>query len=84
MNQLQALHDTVALAESRNMPEIPGNPLGLGHLRQMLRDIGAAEESMPFSAAKLGRWLGWAQCALVAANVGVSLDDLRELNSELS
>lgn len=84
MNQLQALHDTVALAESRNMPEMPGNPLGLGHLRQMLRDIEAAEESAPFSAAKLGRWLGWAQCALVAANVDVDLEDMRSLNLGLS
>ncbi|WP_239591355.1 hypothetical protein [Mycolicibacterium tusciae] len=32
------------------------------------------------AGTKLGRWLGWAQCAVVAANVGLSLDDMKAIN----
>lgn len=57
------------------MPELPGTDLGLAHLRSM------AERITPeFSEAKLGRWLGWAQCALVAAGVGVTLEDVKRIN----
>ncbi|SLJ67445.1 Uncharacterised protein [Mycobacteroides abscessus subsp. abscessus] len=30
--------------------------------------------------SKLGRWLGWAQCAVVAAGVGLTLDDMKTIN----
>ena len=57
------------------MPEMPGTDLGLAHLRSM------AERITPeFSESKLGRWLGWAQCALVASGVGVTLDDVKRIN----
>lgn len=77
MNQLQAFRDTVALAEQQGMPELPGSDLGLDHLRRM----AAVLEEASFSPAKLGRWLGWAQCAVVAAGVGVTLDDMKTLNA---
>jgi hypothetical protein len=32
-----------------------------------------------FSDAKLGRWLGWAQCAVVASGVA-TLTDMKEIN----
>lgn len=76
MNQLQALRETVRLAGECGMPELPGNTLGLEHLRAM----AATAEKSSFSPSKLGRWLGWAQCALVAANVGVTLEDMKALN----
>jgi hypothetical protein len=76
LNQFAALRDTIALAERSGMPEMPGSELGLGHLRSMLARVAASD----FSAAKLGRWLGWAQCAVVAADVGVTLDDMKALN----
>lgn len=76
MNQIDALRDTVSLAEQHDMPALPGSDLGLDHLRSMLATASAAE----FSEAKLGRWLGWAQCAVVAANVGLTLDDMKALN----
>lgn len=57
------------------MPELPGSPVGLSHLRDMLDRI-----TVDYSDAKVGRWLGWAQCALVAANVGVTLDDVKAIN----
>lgn len=77
MNQIDALSETVALAEQHCMPELPGSELGLDHLRSMLVTVNASK----FSDAKLGRWLGWAQCALVAADVGVTLADMKALNS---
>ena len=72
MNQLQAFRDTVRLAEERGVPDLPGSALGLAHLRQMAETVEASD----FSDTKLGRWLGWAQCAAVAANVGITLDDM--------
>lgn len=77
MNQVEALRETVRLAEQRGMPEMVGSDLGLDHLRSMLKTVSASK----FSDAKLGRWLGWAQCALVAADVGVTLADMKTLNT---
>jgi hypothetical protein len=68
--------DTVRLAEGRGMPELIGSDVGLAHLRSMADTAEAAS----FSDAKLGRWLGWAQCALVAADVGITLADMKALN----
>lgn len=76
MNQLGALRETVQIAEQCGMPEMPGTNLGLDHLRSMLAILNSSE----FSDAKLGRWLGWAQCAVVAARVGVTLEDMKALN----
>jgi hypothetical protein len=69
MNQREALRETVRLAAEVGMPELPGSDVGLAHLR----DMAATAEGGDFDEAKLGRWLGWTQCALVAANVGVTL-----------
>ena len=78
MNQIQAFRDTVALAEDVDMPTLPGSPVGLDHLEGMLRRA----EQPDFSETKLGRWLGWAQCALVVADVGVTLEDVKQINSK--
>ncbi len=67
MNQLAAFRDTLALAEDRGMPE-HGGELGLAHLRSMYKRA----ETSNFSPSKLGRWLGWAQCAVVAAAIGLT------------
>ena len=79
MNQKLAFQETVALAERVGMPLLSGSSWGLEHLRQMLWQV----ESVGFSDDKLGRWLGWAQCALVSSNCGVTLDDMRKLNASL-
>lgn len=75
MNQLAAFADTVALAERRGMSE-HGCELGLAHLRSMYERAASSD----FSEAKLGRWLGWAQCAVVAAAIGLTLEDMKEIN----
>ena len=79
MNQREAFRETVALAAARGMPDHGGAGLDLSHLRSMHGRI-----TDDFSEAKLGRWLGWAQCALVAANVGVTLDDVKDINRRWS
>jgi hypothetical protein len=53
-----------------------GESLGLRHLRSMYQQAQAGD----FSDAKLGRWLGWAQCAVVAARIGLTLDDMKDIN----
>jgi hypothetical protein len=75
MNQRKAFDDTVALAIERGMPMNEGSDIGLAHLLDMQQRI-----TPDFSEAKLGRWLGWAQCALVAACVEVTLDDVKHIN----
>lgn len=66
MDQLTAFDNTLALALERGMPHTsPITPrLGLDHLIKM-RAILAENPDWP--ADKVGRWLGWAQCAVVAA-----------------
>jgi hypothetical protein len=78
--QISAFRETVELAERLGMPEEPGNNLGLEHLRSMLETASNSD----FSRGKLGRWLGWAQCAVVAANVGASLDAMKAINMAAS
>lgn len=78
MNQREAPRETLRLAEAHGMSELPESDLGLDHLQEMVATVEVSE----FSDAKLGRWLGWAQCALVAANVGVGLADMKELNAK--
>lgn len=74
MNQRAAFDALVSLAQHRNMPEMPGSKLGLAHIRDM-RDRITPE----FSEAKLGRWLGWAQCAVVASGTA-SLHEMKQMN----
>lgn len=75
MDQRAAFDATVELAEAKGMPRFLGGSISLNHLFDMQSRI-----TDDFSDAKLGRWLGWAQAALVAANVGVTLEDMKQLN----
>lgn len=78
MNQRAAFDATVRLARSRGMARVKtvSTSLSWGHLLSMQESIHAGE----FSDAKLGRWLGWAQAAVVAANIGVTLSDVKRIN----
>jgi hypothetical protein len=78
MRQREALQATLRLAESKGMPELPGTSIGLEHLRFMAEAV----QSPDFTDDKVGRWLGWAQCAVVAANIGVTLEDMKRINLE--
>jgi hypothetical protein len=75
--QLDAFDATVRLAADRGMPNI-GIGLSIDHLRDMRSRI-----TPDFSRGKLGRWLGWAQCAVVATEVA-TLDDMKEINRAAS
>lgn len=73
--QHQAFADTVFLASTHGLPPNPGSPLGLFHLAEM------RIRAQSFTDAKLGRWLGWAQCAVVAADIGLTLEDMQAINT---
>lgn len=79
MNELEILLETIRLAEKHGMPDLPGSALGLEHLRS----IADTAKAGSFSPATLGRWLGWAQCAVVASGVGVTLADIQKINERL-
>lgn len=53
-------------------------PLGREHVVGMLERI-----TPDFSPSKLGRWLGWAQAAVVASGA-LTLDDVKRINMECS
>ena len=74
MDMLAAFDATIEIAERRKMPEMPGTEFGLAHLRSMRGRI-----TPEFSEAKLGRWLGWAQCAVAASGFS-SLEEMKEIN----
>lgn len=57
---LEAARDTVQLA--RELKIRKDGPLGLRHLETMLKKM----ETGKMSEGKLGRWLGWMQCAVAA------------------
>lgn len=74
MNQRQAFKDTLDLAEGRDMPLLEGTSYGLEHLRDMWFRL-----DKNFSDAKVGRWLGWAQCAVVMNGIA-TLEDMKQIN----
>lgn len=75
MNQRAAFDDTLALARSRAMyaRTVPSG-LDLAHLQDMRNRI-----TDDFSESKLGRWLGWAQAAVVASGIA-DLEAMKEIN----
>ena len=76
MNQRAAFNETVKIAYESEMPMgEPDDPFSLAHLIYMQERI-----TPEFSDAKLGRWLGWAQAALVVAGVGFDLEDVKQIN----
>jgi hypothetical protein len=78
MNQRQAFKETIELATARNMPLWYDSEVGLAHIKGMYERI-----TDDFSEAKLGRWLGWAQCAVVAAECA-TLDEMKAINKRWS
>ncbi|AIK68221.1 hypothetical protein P10VF_008 [Rhizobium phage vB_RleM_P10VF] len=82
MNQLQAARDTIELARSYGMHEFPylaelGDEIQWHHLEDMLRRMEGMSDK---SEAKIGRWLGWMQCAVFVMCADVTLEDLKQIN----
>ena len=92
MNTLEAMRDTIALMEKSLLDKGPRfqdriavmEPnLRPEHLRDMLRimesGINPQDTEAGFSDGKMGRWLGWAQAAVVALGCG-TLNDMKNIN----
>ena len=82
MNQRKAFQETLELARacgfdncSSDIPE-----LDYPHLLDMYNRIIAADSiGEPFSETKIGRWLGWAQAAIVNGTE-LDLEDMKAIN----
>jgi hypothetical protein len=91
MNQLEAMRQTISLMEDmlRHLPaadraSIESMPESLRpeHLREMLQRVEANDNpqgEQGFSEAKVGRWLGWMQAAVVAMRFA-GLEQMKEIN----
>lgn len=88
MDQLRALRETVeayrhldeviSTSANSDLPE----SLRLPHIELMLEKVEADLDPVTgkhFNDAKLGRWLGWAQAAAVAAGA-LTLDQCKAIN----
>lgn len=85
MNQIQAMRDTVALMNERiEARDTVPDSLAPQHLWDMLETmetgVNPQDTEREFSDAKMGRWLGWAQAAVVAQGIA-TLDEMKAINS---
>ena len=81
MDMIAAARDTLALARERNLDDVSSDTpeLDYNHLAWMLSEMESKPEK--FSPAKMGRWLGWMQAAVVAQSCGdISLEDMKQIN----
>lgn len=92
MKMLEAMRDTVALME-HELPkrgphhaermEAVSPDLRPAHIRDMLAvmetGVNPQDSEREFSEGKMGRWLGWAQAAVVAMHCA-TLDDMKAIN----
>ena len=82
MNQIEAFKETVKLARQRPWHTIKDG-CSVIHLEDMYKKIveDQAKKQPEFSAAKIGRWLGWAQAVVcMYSPLGLKLDDFKEIN----
>lgn len=82
MNQREAFRETLELARSHNMDNCSSGifELDYPHLASMYQRILEADYTTePFSETKIGRWLGWAQAAVVSNGCG-SLEEMKQIN----
>ena len=74
------MQETLTQAQEHGMADIGEDVLvaecDYWHLQEMVEQAQNGE----FSDAKLGRWLGWMQCSVVAAGIGLSLEDMKSIN----
>lgn len=75
IDQFDAFYTTLREAYAQEIPQEH-----IDHLEKMWTDIKLANMAgTPFSPAKLGRWLGWAQ-ATVVFHSDMTLEDFRHIN----
>jgi hypothetical protein len=82
MNQREAFRETLEIARANGLDNCSSDysELDYAHLQYMYAKIIEADAAgEPFSEPKIGRWLGWAQAAVVA-NGGGDLADMKEIN----
>ncbi len=81
MNQREAFRETLELARQFGMDNCSSDipEVDYPHLADMWERI-RADPNM--SEAKLGRWLGWAQAAVVGSGLGPTLDDMKAINKK--
>lgn len=75
MDALKAMEMTVKMAFDKKMPS-GETPLDYPHVAGMLIRM----KEQPMSYGKQCRWLGWAQCAVVAAGCA-TLDEMKAINA---
>lgn len=78
MNVLEAMRDTMKMAQERGMQNVqtPDPTLSWSHMVAMANKMSTEQ----MSYGKLCRWLGWMQACVVAANINVTLSDMKEIN----
>lgn len=78
MNMIAAAQETLERAAAAGMANVSSDipELDFPHLQKMLATM--LEGNM--SEAKVGRWLGWMQAAVVAADIGLTLEDMKQIN----
>lgn len=74
--QLGAFRATVCAARRAGRPLHPGTEYGLEWMEGMLARLYANPQ---YDEAKVGRWLGYAQGLVVAAQVGITVEVLADL-----
>jgi len=80
MNVMEAMKETVYLASSVAQKLPNSGPLSAAHLINMYHRMREREdENDPMSYGKKCRWLGWAQCAVVASGAA-TLEDMKRIN----
>lgn len=81
----QLAEDGDALGDEKIILEKIDPSLGPQHVRDMLAIMEKGDNPQhpgeKFSDAKMGRWLGWAQAAVVAMGAG-TLEEMKEINVE--
>ncbi len=83
MDMRKAAAETIQAACRNGMDQVSSdNPdLDYPHLVEMYNKMCNYQgEDQEFSEGKLGRWLGYMQCAVIAADVGLTLEDMKQIN----
>lgn len=82
MNMIGAAEKTMELAKAHDMELLSSDipELDFPHLQEMLEKMKDGD----MSPTKLGRWLGWMQAAVVAAQIGITLEDMKNINKQFA